>query len=93
MSKVVKAWKESQGIKSLRWVTQNPDMNPIEHVWEHLHRKLRERATKIMSVAILKETLLKEWQNMDQTIVDNLIKSMKNRIHTLERVNGGPILY
>ena len=59
MSKAINAWKKSQGVNSLPWVTQSLDLNPIEHVLEHLGRKLRERATKIMLVATLKETLLK----------------------------------
>ena len=91
--KVAKTWKEMQGIKSLIWVAQNPDMNPKEFVWEQLDRKLWEHATKISSVAALKEALLKQWQNIDKAIVDNLIKSMKNWMQASKISNGGPSPY
>ena len=92
-SKIAKACKELQGIKSLLWVAQSPDMNPIEHIWEHLDWKLQEGATKIMSVETLQETLLKKGQNTDQITVNNLIKSMKNQIKALKLANGGSIPY
>ena len=46
-----------------------------------------------MSVETLKETLLKEWQNMDQTTVDILIKSLKNQIQAVKLANRGPTPY
>lgn len=44
-------------------------------------------------MARLKETLLMMWQNMDETIVDNMIKSMKDKIQTMQLANGAPASY
>ena len=52
--RISKAWKNEHGIKTLEWVAQSPDLNPIEHVWEHLDRKIRARKVKAKSVADLK---------------------------------------
>lgn len=57
---------------------QSPDMNPIEHLWDELGRRVQKR--HITSKTQLKEVLLQEWQNIGADVTKKLVHSMPRRL-------------
>ncbi|KMQ82292.1 paired box protein and transposase domain containing protein, partial [Lasius niger] len=57
--KMVKNWFTAKKIKILDWPSQSADLNPIEHLWEHLGRKVGTR--KHSSKTELLQDLQSEW--------------------------------
>ncbi|GFV03169.1 transposable element Tcb1 transposase [Trichonephila clavipes] len=85
------------------WSAYSPDLNPIEHVWDMLGRRIATRQPPPTYLPELRRTLLDEWYNIPQDQIDNLILSMPRRCATetsrnitarvIERGTNGEIYY
>lgn len=75
----------------LEWPPQSPDLNPIEHLWEHLKRKLWE--SNVSSKKALKDLIVREWEVIDASVTRNLVDSMQRRLEAVIAANGGATKY
>lgn len=75
----------------MEWPAQSPDLNPIEHLWDHLDRK---KCTKnVSSIAELKMTLQNEWQNISADVTKKLVDSVPRRLQAVRQTKGNPTKY
>ncbi|GFU52531.1 transposable element Tcb2 transposase [Trichonephila clavipes] len=58
------------------WQAYSLDLNPIEHVWDMLGRRIVARQPPPTYLPELRRALLDEWCNIPQDHIDNLILSM-----------------
>ena len=73
-------WRQTHSINRMPWPVQSPDLNPIEHLWDHLDRQIRKRRPFPTSTAELKAALQDEWSRIPLDVLRNLISSMPARV-------------
>ncbi|GFR82544.1 transposable element Tcb1 transposase [Elysia marginata] len=61
------------------WPPYSPDLNPIEHLWDLLDRRVRMRQPQPQTLLPLERALHEEWDNIPQQAVQRLIGSMRRR--------------
>ena len=77
----------------LDWPQNSPDLNPIEHLWVALDRRVRKRVNVPNNVAQLQLALIQEWNNIPQRTIDNLVGSMVRRERAATAARGGHTRY
>ncbi|GFS51980.1 transposable element Tcb2 transposase [Trichonephila clavipes] len=82
---------ESEDIERMDWPARSPDLNPIEHVWDFLGRRLAARTLPPVTIRELRLALQDEWAAMPQQLIDTLILSMGRRCETCLAVRGDHI--
>lgn len=88
-SKFTKAWMQDNGLDVLPWAPQSPDMNPIEHIWNEVDRRVRKRSPLPRSAEEMWEALQEEWNAFGTEFLDKLYNSMPQRVEDLLATKGG----
>ncbi|GFX69475.1 transposable element Tc1 transposase [Trichonephila clavipes] len=70
---------ESEDITRMDWPAYSPDLNPIEHVWVALARRIAERFHHPENTQQLKQMLIEEWVLLPQEMLHQLVLSMRRR--------------
>jgi len=75
------------------WPSKSPDLNPIEHVWDNLDRRVRRRLNPPNNVNELRAALLEAWNNIPQADISKLVLSMRHRCQAVRIAHGGHTRY
>ncbi|GFV96553.1 transposable element Tcb2 transposase [Trichonephila clavipes] len=73
------------------WPDFSHDLNPIEHVWDALGRRLAAQLNPPGNTQQLKQMMIEEWVLLLEELLDNLVLSMKRRCEAIIVVRGGHI--
>ena len=92
-SKLAQTWFKDQKITVLDWPAQSPDLNPIEHLWEHLKSQLHKYPEPPKGVWELWDRLVVEWGKIKDEECQRLIESMPRRIEAVIKAKGGHTKY
>lgn len=92
-SRIATEFLENSNIDVLPWPAQSPDLNPIEHMWDMLGRRLLRMERPRENRRILFLTLREAWNEIPQQDIDNLILSMPRRCREVVTSRGGHTNY
>ncbi|GFV37316.1 transposable element Tcb2 transposase [Trichonephila clavipes] len=70
---------ESENITRMDWSAYFPDLNPIEHVWDALGRRIAARLHHPENTHQLRQMPIEEWALLPQEMLQQLVLSMRRR--------------
>lgn len=88
-SKLAKNWFKTQKMKVLKWPAQSPDLNPIEHLWVHVKRRLAEYEEPPKGVNDLWTRVEDVWAAIPAEVCQRLVETMPRRIKAVIDAKGG----
>lgn len=92
-SRMAKEWFQAHGYDVLICPAQSADLNPIEHLWNHVKQRLGEHATPPKGILELWQCVEAEWDKIPAEVCQKLIASMPRHIAAVYKAKGGHAKY
>ena len=77
--------------KVMDWPSISPDLNPIEHLWGILKRKVE--VCKVSNICQLRDAVMEEWKSIPVATCEALVNSMLRRVEAVLGNDGGHTRY
>ncbi|GFX67593.1 transposable element Tcb2 transposase [Trichonephila clavipes] len=84
---------ENEDITRMDWPAYSIVLNPFEHVWDALGRRIAARLHHPENTQEFKQMLIEEWVLLPQEMLYQLVLSMRRRCEATIAVKGGHIPY
>ena len=70
----------------------SPVMNPIEHIWDYLGRKIQAKGN-VHNLKDLENAFIQEWNNISNVVIRCYVRSMRSRLAAYINSRGGHTRY
>lgn len=90
-SAIVTNWLNRNRVERLSWPSFSPDLNPIEHLWDEVERRLKKKQPKNQNE--LRSHLTEIWHGIELPVLKKLVDSVPSRLNEVIRVRGYPTRY
>ena len=92
-ARVSTTFLDDEGINVMNLPARSPDLNPIEHDWDMLSRRIGQRHHPPESVQSLTDAIVQEWQAIPHNDFRRIIRSMPRRCQEDANARGGHTSY
>ena len=92
-SRAVTAYLQSEAMTSVPWPAMSSDLNPIEHIWDMLGRRIQALEPPVQNICQLEAALNREWQQLSQQDIQHLTGGMRHRVEAVIQACGGYTRY
>ena len=92
VARICRQFLNRNNVNVLPWPAVSPDMNPIEHIWDYLGRKVRARGN-VHNLRDLENALIQEWNNIPNVVIRRYVRSMRGRLAACINSRGGHTRY
>ena len=93
VARICRQFLNRNNVNILLWPAMSPDMNPIEHMWDYLGRKVRARGNVHNLRDLMENTLIQEWNNIPNVIIRRYVRSMQGRLAACINSRSGHTRY
>ena len=93
VTRICTQFLEAEHVPVLPWPAYSPAMSPIEHVWDTLDWRVRQRVPIPANIQQLRTAIEEEWNKLPQATINSLISFMWRRCVTLHEAAGGHTTY
>ena len=80
-------------IVTMDWPALSPDLNPIEHLWDEIERRIDRCHVLPATVQELTYAVLDAYNNIPRMFIRNLFRSMRRRCAAVINNDGGHTRY
>lgn len=84
---------EEANIQVMAWPANSPDLNPIEHIWDQLKRRVRAAEEDVHNQQQLIELLKRCWEDIPEENIRHVIRTMPSRLRECISKRGGHTRY
>lgn len=93
IAKEVVKYMENQDIEALPgWPSYSPDLNPIENCWKILAAEIAKDVAGVVNVEELKEVVVRAWDRIPMSIINNLVLSFRDRLAKVRMTRGARVV-
>ena len=78
-------------VKVTGWPSISPDLNPIEHLWGIIQRKVK--VAKVLNICQLRDVVMEERRSIPVATCEALVNSMRRRVKAVLDNDGGHTKY
>ncbi len=84
---------QQNNVNVMNWPALSPDLNPIEHLWDEIQRRLNEEQPSPTTAAELSVAFQRVWALIPMAFINRLVNSMYRRCAAVINAGGGHTRY